>query len=190
MKKLSSSILSGPKKEQEDVASSPIGFIIQSLEIQLNRPEDVIIKQEDESTDTYFLARGDAIVSIKDRMGNDVFSRKLGPGSHFGEIALIYNCKRTATVKSGNYSTFAKLTQEKFRELSQYIPELNSVIKKYIITYDDPVKRNIIQMFKRIEFLAEGIPQSLITQLLYTTPSRQFDKGQLIFKPGDNMNTI
>lgn len=158
LKKLSSSILSGPKKEQEDVASSPIGFIIQSLEIQLNRPEDVIIKQEDESTDTYFLARGDAIVSIKDRMGNDVFSKKLGPGSHFGEIALIYNCKRTATVKSGNYSTFARLSQEKFRELSQYIPELHSVIKKYIITYDDPVKRNIIQMFKRIEFLAEGIP--------------------------------
>jgi CRP-like cAMP-binding protein len=67
---------------------------------------------------------------------------------------------------------------------------LNSVIKKYITTYDDPVKKNTIQMFKRIEFLSHDIPTSLITQLLYTTPSKQYDKGQLIFKPGDNMNTI
>jgi CRP-like cAMP-binding protein len=164
-------------KNEDAKKSSPIGFIIQSLEIQLNRPEDVIIKQEDESTDMYFLARGDAHVTIKDRLGKEHFLRKLGPGAHFGEISLIFQTKRTATVISGNYSTFAKLSQEKFRELTQYIPELNSVIKKHITTYDDPVKRNVIQMFKRIEFLATDIPTSLITQLLYTTPSKQYDKG-------------
>lgn len=63
---------------------------------------------------------------------------------------------------SGNYSTFAKLSSEKFKELTQYIPELQTVIKKHILTYDDPVKRATLQMFKRIEFLAEGIPPNLI----------------------------
>lgn len=147
----------------EEKQAGPIGMIIQSLEIELNRPEDVIIRQEDSTTDMYFLARGDAHVTIKDRLGKEHPLRKLGPGSHFGEIALIFNTKRTATVISGNYSTFAKLSQEKFRELTQYIPELSSVIKKFITKYDDPVKKNIIQMFKRIEFLAEGIQESQIT---------------------------
>jgi CRP-like cAMP-binding protein len=156
-------ILPDISTDPDDNSASPIGFIIQSLEIELNRPEDVIIRQEDSTTDMYFLARGDAHVSIKDRLGKEHPLRKLGPGAHFGEIALIFNTKRTATVISGNYSTFAKLSQEKFRELTQYIPELSSVIKKFIIKYDDPVKKNIIQMFKRIEFLAEGIHESLIT---------------------------
>lgn len=38
----------------------------------------------------YFLARGDASVTMKDRLGKEYLLRKLGPGSHFGEIAMIY----------------------------------------------------------------------------------------------------
>ena len=43
LKKMAS--MGGSKsKKSDDKMASPIGFIIQSLEIQLNRPEDVIIK--------------------------------------------------------------------------------------------------------------------------------------------------
>ena len=45
-------------------------------------------------------------------------------------------------------------------------------------------------MLKRIEFLSEGITPNILVQLVYTIPSKQYDKGQLIFKPGDKMNTI
>lgn len=38
----------------------------------------------------YFLARGYASVVMKDRLGKEHNIRKLGPGSHFGEISLIY----------------------------------------------------------------------------------------------------
>ena len=139
----------------------------------------------------YFLAKGDALVEMKDKHGKDHNLGKFGPGSHFGEIALIYQSKRTASVISGNYSTFAKLTFEKFKELTQYIPELEAVIKKHILTYEDPVKKQLLQMFKRIELLNDNtIPQSLLAQLLYLNISKQYDKGQLIFKPGDTMNTI
>lgn len=106
----------------------------------------------------YFLARGDAIVYMKDKQGKDYKLRSLAPGAHFGEIAMIFQNKRTATVISGNYSTFAKLTQEKYKELTQFIPELSSAIQKYINNYDDPVKRHIVKMIKRIEFLSVGIP--------------------------------
>jgi len=37
-------VLGSVMSKEEERMSSPIGFIIQSLEIQLNRPEDVIIK--------------------------------------------------------------------------------------------------------------------------------------------------
>jgi CRP-like cAMP-binding protein len=48
----------------------------------------------------YFLAKGDAVVEMKDKFGKDHMIGKFGAGSHFGEISLIYNTKRTATVIS------------------------------------------------------------------------------------------
>lgn len=80
----------------------------------------------------YFLAKGDAFVVMKERTGKEHQLGRLEPGSHFGEIAMIYQTKRTATVISGNFSTFAKLSNEKYKELIQFIPELQSVIKKHI----------------------------------------------------------
>jgi CRP-like cAMP-binding protein len=58
----------------------------------------------------YFLARGEAKVVMKDKQGKDHDIRILKEGAHFGEIAMIYKTKRTASVISLNYSTFARLS--------------------------------------------------------------------------------
>jgi hypothetical protein len=38
--------------------------------------------------------------------------KKLKEGDHFGEIAMIYKCRRTATFISKNYNTMAKLPED------------------------------------------------------------------------------
>jgi CRP-like cAMP-binding protein len=48
---------------------------------------------------------------------------KLEEGSHFGDIAAFYKCKRTATVISGDFSTLAKLSYENYEELAKKMPE-------------------------------------------------------------------
>jgi CRP-like cAMP-binding protein len=45
-------------------------------------------------------------------------------------------------------------------------------------------------MLRKIEFLKDGISPHILNKLIYTIPSKQYDPGQLIFKPGDIMNTI
>ncbi len=45
-------------------------------------------------------------------------------GAYFGEIALIYGCRRTCTVISRKYSTLAKLPFHDFREILTELPEL------------------------------------------------------------------
>ena len=47
-----------------------------------------------------------------------------------------------------------------------------------------------MSMLMKIEFLKEGIPPLILNELIYTAPCKQYDSGQLIFKPGDPMNTI
>ena len=48
----------------------------------------------------------------------------LESGKCFGEVALIANTKRTASVKSKNYCTLAALGEENFYEMCQYFPDI------------------------------------------------------------------
>lgn len=58
--------------------------------------------------------------------------RVLEPGMHFGEISMLYQCRRSATVVTSNYCTCAKITRYNYNELLQIYPDLNDLIKKYI----------------------------------------------------------
>ena len=58
----------------------------------------------------YFLARGDCEVYVNDEIGEELFVNILHPGQHFGEVALIYNTLRTATIRAKSYCTIAELT--------------------------------------------------------------------------------
>jgi CRP-like cAMP-binding protein len=64
------------------------------------------------------------------------------------------------------------------------------MVEKCVQTYNDDSKKHILTMLRKIEFLKTGISPLILNQLVYTTPCRQYDAGQLIFKPGDPMNTI
>jgi hypothetical protein len=48
-------------------------------------------------------------------MGNERYLCKLDDGSHFGDIGMFYDTKRTATVTSGDFSTVAKLNRFNYK---------------------------------------------------------------------------
>jgi CRP-like cAMP-binding protein len=73
----------------------------------------------------YFLAKGECAVNIIDEKNKIYYDHKiLRPGDYFGEISMIYGCKRSATVISKKYSTLAKLSRAKFREIATELPEI------------------------------------------------------------------
>jgi CRP-like cAMP-binding protein len=95
-----------------------VSLFVRRLLIQLNNPEELLFLQGDESKDIYFIAKGSVFVSIQDTAHNSYDNfRELFPGDHFGEISMIYNCPRTATVTSSNYCTFARLPKESYDRL-------------------------------------------------------------------------
>jgi CRP-like cAMP-binding protein len=64
------------------------------------------------------------------------------PGEHFGEIGVIYECPRTATVISEGYSTFAQLPKENYDKIRGEFPELDVEMRSFILQMynDDPAK--------------------------------------------------
>ena len=81
----------------------------------LKKPDDIIIEQGTASESFYFIAEGQCQVIVTDLWGKDQLNPKnLNPGDSFGELGIIFNCKRTATVKTTNYCTFARINKEMF----------------------------------------------------------------------------
>ena len=75
----------------------------------------------------YFIAKGKYYVFVKKNhivaVNNSAEKESVKPdrtlqdGDHFGEIGLIYGCRRTASVESANYGTLAMLTKSNYLEL-------------------------------------------------------------------------
>lgn len=95
--------------------------MVPKLETMLNIPEDVIVRQGEDEEDgkaMFFIAKGKCAVNYKGPNKQEHNDYKiLKPGDYFGEISLIYDCRRTMTVISKNYSTMAKLSKALFLEL-------------------------------------------------------------------------
>jgi len=81
--------------------------ILMDLSILLFQPETVIIRQGHEGKMMYFIAKGECAIFVSNEKKQEVMVNEMKDGEYFGEVALIKNCKRTATVKSLNYSTCA-----------------------------------------------------------------------------------
>ena len=86
-----------------------------------------IFEEGDEADKFYFVYSGKLLIekSNLDASGMNEIGVLL-PGDYFGEMALLNNVKRLATIKSLENTTLLKITREKFYECFQEVPEIIS----------------------------------------------------------------
>ena len=79
--------------------------------------------------------------------------RVLYKGDYFGEVAIVTNLKRTATIKSMTYTYCMKLNPKKIKDLKESFPHIIDELKNKVRTYDD-VKMNLKRKYlKNIPWL-------------------------------------
>ena len=155
--------------------------------IQFEEPEARIIKQNETSSENefvFFIERGECIVQIsdKEKMRNKPKKvRTLFPGDYFGEIAFMYNSKRSTSVTSTNYTTLGKLSKQHLNDLFVTFPFLQDEMIKKILKYDDDIKIFLERCLKNIEYL-HGVPDETIHKIIYSMHFAKFDKGSKIFQ--------
>ncbi len=87
-------------------------------------PEQFIVKQGHKATHMYFIAQGNCEVLVRNEFKKEVFVADLSPGCLFGEVALLFEAKRTASVRIKDQSTIGALSFENFNELCISYPEI------------------------------------------------------------------
>jgi CRP-like cAMP-binding protein len=85
-------------------------------------PGEPIVDYLDASDDVFFIAAGEARVSIYSLAGKAVTFTDLGPGDMFGEYAAIDGARRSATIEARTSCHVASMSAAAFRELLQSEP--------------------------------------------------------------------
>jgi len=97
--------------------SNFVSDVVTKLRYEVFQPGDIIIKEGTIGTKMYFIQEG--IVDIV--MANGEVATSLSDGSYFGEICLLTNARRVASVRAETYCNLFSLSVEHFNVvLDQY----------------------------------------------------------------------
>ncbi len=87
-------------------------------------PNQIIFKRGDQGDSCHIIVSGEVEVLVPDALGNDIVVSRLGKGDFFGEISLIKQVPRTATVRTARPTKLVTLTRGSLRQLKQKSPDI------------------------------------------------------------------
>ncbi len=87
-----------------------------------------IFKRGEYGDKCYVIVSGEVEVSVPDALGNEMVVTRLGKGDFFGEIALIKNVPRTATVRTVQPCKFVTLTRGSLNLINQKAPGVLDIL--------------------------------------------------------------
>eukprot|EP00002_Diphylleia_rotans_P025766 TRINITY_DN5107_c0_g1_i6.p1 TRINITY_DN5107_c0_g1~~TRINITY_DN5107_c0_g1_i6.p1 ORF type:complete len:1069 (-),score=196.83 TRINITY_DN5107_c0_g1_i6:596-3802(-) len=98
-----------------------INSLVVKLQPQVALPGDYIIRHGEIGREMYFLSKGKVEVISGD--GSVVYAT-LNEGSYFGEIALLFEARRIAHIRTTTYCDLLMLTKDDFDSVLCYFPSL------------------------------------------------------------------
>lgn len=102
-------------------------------------PGTVIFKEGDAGDTFYIVAHGDLEATVMHDKKKLVLG-SMGPGQYFGEIALVSNQCRSATVTTTSRCVLLKITKAQFDEFFEKAPEANSDFQMKLSGYHVELK--------------------------------------------------
>ncbi|KAK9313349.1 hypothetical protein V1522DRAFT_436366 [Lipomyces starkeyi] len=111
-------------------ASAPDGFLMaitRKLRPQFYSPQDYILTEGEDARAMYWIVRG--AVGVTSRDGESVYA-ELTAGAFFGEIGILFNRPRTASVLARTKCMVVVLTAEALNEVLPQYPDIEKAIRE------------------------------------------------------------
>ena len=89
-----------------------------------------VIRQGERGRLFYILVRGSMVVTMRDADGHDVEFARLADGDEFGEMALLYDQPRNATITARTDCLVLSLTESHFAELLASAPAIRQQMER------------------------------------------------------------
>jgi CRP-like cAMP-binding protein len=98
------------------------------------RPGDVIFREGDPGRDVYVLKSGNVEVLMRRPDATQEVIKTLGPGDHFGEMALLGDAPRNATIRAVNAVRVYRMGRNSFAALYTNLPGMKEHFNKAVET--------------------------------------------------------
>jgi len=93
--------------------------------VSRNFPKNSVIINEGDSSDSlYVILKGRVTIYLSDENGKEVILNSQGEGDYFGELALVDDDKRSASVVTAEKSTFLVISKVDFKKVLSSNPDL------------------------------------------------------------------
>ncbi len=121
--------------------------VLTRLNVEVFLKEEVIIQSGTKGDRMYFISRGSVEIVTDD----DTVLNVLEEGTYFGEICLLTDDRRTATVRALTPCDLCTLKKKDFEELAIEFPEVRGIFESLAITRLSKMGER-----KSISYLKEG----------------------------------
>jgi ABC-type lipoprotein export system ATPase subunit/CRP-like cAMP-binding protein len=140
------------------------------------RPGEVIIRQGETGEHFFILIEGQAEVFVEHPDGHDMLVDRLRAGQYFGEMALLGQRARRATVRVSEEAPAAvvALDAATFNQLIEESPALRHELQRIV---------SLRQVQSQVEALS-GIDREQLQELMKGAPTRIFQPGDTIMQQG------
>ncbi|KAM8810024.1 cGMP-dependent protein kinase 1-like [Eudromia elegans] len=128
-------------------------------------PGDTVLAEGDEGTAMFVVAEGQLAVTQNGRP-----LRTLGPGDVFGELAILYHCKRTATVRALGAVRLWAIARQRYRAV--------------VTGHAKRRRADVLRTLRTVQWL-QGLSDTLLSKLLDAMEECSFAPGHVIIHEGD-----
>ncbi|XP_030627263.1 cGMP-dependent protein kinase 2 [Chanos chanos] len=132
--------------------------------------DQLVIQEGEPGNYLYVLADG-----LLDVIQNGKLLGQMRPGTAFGELAILYNCKRTATVKAVTQSHIWALDRQTFQT---------------IMMRSTQARHEEYFSFLRSVSLLKDLPEEKLAKIVDCLEVDYFDEGEYIIREGEEGNTF
>ena len=158
---------------------------IESRAVARNYPRNaVVISEGDEATSMFIIVSGSVKVYHTEADGKETILNSQGPGQHFGELALVDDAPRSASVMTQEQSRLLVLSKAAFRECLEESPEVGyhlvQALARQVRRLTETVNMMGRDVYGRIRTLLESLAVERDGVLMIEQPMTQQDIGNRI----------
>ena len=153
---------------------------IESRVVARNYPRNaVVISEGDEATSMFIIASGSVKVYHTEADGKETILNSQGPGQHFGELALVDDAPRSASVMTQETSRLLVLSKAAFKECLEESPEVGyhlvRALARQVRRLTETVNMMGRDVYGRIRTMLESLAVERDGMLVIEQPMTQQD---------------
>ena len=158
----------------KSIDSGQLKMVLNAMFERIVKEGEIVIRQGDDGDNFYVISEGKYDIFVKDGKNDKLVMQLDGKGS-FGELALMYNCPRAATIIAKSAGKLWCLDQAAFR--------------KIIVTAQAKKRKMFEELLENVPMLAELTPYERMN-LADSLDTQNFDDKECIIQEGDEAHNM